>query len=63
LKTNAPSKTSDAETHGQKCPRCQAPLACLADWIGGGSHYWKLECGICARRYAYDTHRFKLEEL
>jgi hypothetical protein len=36
-------------------------LDCLNDYIGGGSHYWTLQCPACLTVYYYDTYRFMLQ--
>lgn len=46
--------------HGQDCPRCRRPLDCLDDYIGGGSHYWHLDCPLCKLEFTYDTYRSEL---
>lgn len=46
---------------GQVCPADNTPLDCIDDYIGGGSHYWHLQCRVCSADYTYDTYRFALE--
>ena len=56
-----------AGNEGLICPfehrYAPVPLTCLNDYIGGGSHYWHLQCPSCGREYAFDTYRFALEPL
>ena len=39
---------------------CDVVLVCLNDYIGGGSHYWSLQCPECWQQYYYDTYSFRL---
>jgi hypothetical protein len=45
----------------QVCPGDGTPLDCAGDYIGGGSHYWSLQCRECWQAFYFDTYRFKLE--
>ena len=47
----------------EPCSGCGGRLECLEDYIGGGSHYWVLNCSKCRKLFIYDTYRFKLEEI
>ena len=49
------------DKHEQRCPACLQKLKTLTNYVGGGSHYWHLQCPKCEEEYDYDTYRFKLE--
>ena len=49
--------------HNQLCPMCFRKLNTITNYVGGGSHYWHLQCPLCHTEYYYDTYRFKLEEV
>ena len=51
--------TKDKDSHSQMC--CNVSLTTIEDYIGGGSHYWVLQCDVCKQKYTYDTYRFELE--
>jgi hypothetical protein len=55
-------KTKDSDRHGQNCPHCGSPLACVNDYIGGGSHYWMLRCDSHGL-FEYGTYDWKLREV
>ncbi len=55
--------TEHKDSHKQSCPRCSKKLETIKDYIGGGSHYWVLNCKECDVTYTYDTYRFKLNML
>lgn len=59
--TDAAVFTEHKDAHKQHCMSGCGELITVADWFGGGSHYWHLKCPRCQREYSYDTYRFTLE--
>lgn len=47
---------------GLLCHIDAAPLFCIDDYAGGGSHYWFLFCQECKRLYTYSNYDYELRE-